>query len=96
MYNLMARHEVSKAKTQISNKIRNSVQKQAMKLTREVSVALSKGENTNKDELLVMLGKVISYLEVRKDLMTDIGNDGYINSLKGAKNKLEERIKSFS
>ena len=92
----MFRQVASKTNTQTTNRFRNSAQKPAVQLTREVSMVLAESNNATKDEMLIVLGKVISYIEVRKALMTDIGSDGYTNSLKGYKNKLEERIKGFA
>jgi len=86
-----SRQAVSKANANSTNKFRGSVQKQAIQLTREAARVMGDGEES-KNNILIMIGKIKSYLELRLILMQDIGSDGYTSSLKGALRKLEKRI----
>ena len=71
----------------IYNNIRNQLQTQARKLFIKIRKILNKED---KNEILVLKGEIINYLDVRYALEPNIERDGFMRDLKKVLTKIDK------
>lgn len=85
------RQESRRACTQQANDIRHQLYRKGQSISGRAHTLLSK-EDASRDDLLVSLGEVTAYLEIRQCVAPTVGMDQFTQSLRGTKNKLIEKL----